>query len=358
MKIVTVLGARPQFIKASVLSRTFLKDSDINEIIIHTGQHYDAEMSDIFFQEMQIPRPKYSLKRGGNLHGEMTSAMLEQIEKILIAENPDAVLVYGDTNSTLAGALAASKLHIPVAHVEAGLRSFNRKMPEEINRIIADQLADWLFTPTETAYVNLTNEGVDRKKIFKVGDIMFDSVLFNKKLAAAKSTILKELNLGNDPYVLVTIHRAENTDDPQRLHSIFEELEKVSNNKMVVLPLHPRTRALLKKDYTAQNFKIIRPVGYHDMLVLQQHCRLVVTDSGGIQKEAFFNNKFCITVRNETEWEELVRSQVNFLSNPVTTLSALVNDLWEKPANFDQMNFYGNGSTGDQIARILKEALA
>jgi len=307
-KIVTILGARPQFVKAAVLSRVISKYKAIEEIIIHTGQHYDANMSDIFFSEMEIPKPKYNLAINGLSHGAMTGQMLLKIEEVLEVEKPDVVVVYGDTNSTLAGALAAKKMHIKVVHIEAGLRSFNMKMPEEINRIITDRISDLLICPTETAVENLANEGFEDmpSKIVKSGDIMKDAVEFYSKTSEEKASIISDLKLNPNEFVLATIHRQENTDSIDKLIAIFEGLEIINEKKIVVLPLHPRTKAILEKQNLNFNIKVIEPVGYFDMLELLKNCNLVITDSGGLQKEAFFNKKHCIIAREETEWVELV----------------------------------------------------
>jgi UDP-GlcNAc3NAcA epimerase len=354
MKIVTVLGARPQFIKAATVSRALAKDRTVKEVIIHTGQHYDANMSDIFFDEMQIPKPDYFLSIVSKHHGEMTGRMLEQIEKVLLHEVPDLVLVYGDTNSTLAGALAASKLHIPIAHVEAGLRSFNRKMPEEVNRILTDQISQWLFSPTDSGVYNLRKEGVDESKIHRVGDVMYDANLFYQQVAESSSTITEDLQLAPDSYVLATIHRAENTNSAQRLAVIFDEFSRLAQEKTIVFPLHPRTRSLMKAETRNPKFKLIDPVGYFDMIKLQKNCRLIITDSGGVQKEAYFNNKYCITVRDETEWIELVQHGFNFLSKPEDITKNAVR-LWDKPFESGPSRLYGNGCSAEDIVEILKK---
>lgn len=314
MKVTTVLGARPQFIKAATVSRTF-QDARVEEIIIHTGQHFDKNMSEVFFQEMDIPKPHYHLEINGLGHGAMTGRMLEQLESVLIKEKPDCVLVYGDTNSTLAGALAAAKLHLPVAHVEAGLRSFNMQMPEEINRILTDRISNYLFCPTATAVENLEKEGFDgfNSEIMLTGDVMYDAVLYYKETVNQKSSIIKSLGLNHQPFVLATIHRAENTDDLKRLSAICLALNKINETTQVVLPLHPRTKALLAKNNTQLNFNPIDPVGYFDMLALLDHCELVLTDSGGLQKEAYFFSKYCITLRDQTEWVELIAVGANTL---------------------------------------------
>jgi len=307
-KIVTILGARPQFVKAAVLSRIIMKYNAVEEVIIHTGQHYDANMSDIFFDEMEIPKPAYNLAINGMSHGAMTGQMLMEIEAVLIKEKPDLVVVYGDTNSTLAGALAAKKMNIKLVHVEAGLRSYNMKMPEEINRILTDRISDLLFCPTDSAIENLQKEGFKNlsAKMVKSGDIMKDAVEYYGKISEDKSTIISRLKLVPNEFVLATIHRQENTDDLGKLKEIFEGLELISKEMPVVLPLHPRTKAILKQHNLTYNIKIIDPVGYFDMLELLKKCNLVVTDSGGLQKEAFFNKKHCIIAREETEWVELV----------------------------------------------------
>lgn len=307
-KIVTVLGARPQFVKAAVLSRVIQSHRKMEEVIVHTGQHYDANMSDVFFKEMQIPEPKYNLNINGISHGAMTGQMLEKIEAILIEEKPDAVVVYGDTNSTLAGALAARKLQIKVIHIEAGLRSFNMSMPEEVNRILTDRISDLLCCPTQTALDNLNAEGFDSfdSKVVLSGDIMKDSLEFYTALSEEKSTLVTDLDLQDNNFVLATIHRQENTDDVSKLKSIFEALEEIHLEKEVVMPLHPRTKLILEKHGLNYKIRFINPVGYFDMLQLLKHCSLVVTDSGGLQKEAFFSGKRCLIAREETEWKELV----------------------------------------------------
>ncbi len=309
-KIVTILGARPQFVKGAVLSRVIKIHNEIEEVIVHTGQHFDANMSAVFFDEMQIPRPKYNLNINGLNHGAMTGQMLEEIEKILITEKPDAIVVYGDTNSTIAGALAAKKLHIKVVHIEAGLRSFNMQMPEEVNRIVTDRIADLLSCPTDVAVANLKKEGFDNLniKIEQHGDIMKDAVEFYGKFSEEKSTIISDLNLVEDKFVLATIHRQENTDSKEKLKEIFLGLEEIYRTKKVVLPLHPRTKKMLDAYGLKPKITFIDPVGYFDMLELLKKCSLVVTDSGGIQKEAFFNKKYCIIAREETEWTELVKN--------------------------------------------------
>ena len=289
-KIVTILGARPQFVKAAVLSRVILDMQQIEEVIVHTGQHFDKNMSAVFFNEMQIPKPKYNLAINGLTHGAMTGQMLEKVETILLDEKPDAVVIYGDTNSTLAGALAAKKLDIKVIHIEAGLRSFNMQMPEEINRILTDRISNLLSCPSDTAIQNLKNEGFDNLpiKIEKHGDIMKDAVAFYSKKSSDKSSIIKTLNLEKDSFVLTTIHRQENTDDETKIREIFTALDEINKTKQVVLPLHPRTKKVLEKFKINSNITFIDPVGYLDMLELLKNCAMVITDSGGLQKEAFW----------------------------------------------------------------------
>jgi len=307
-KIVTVLGARPQFVKAAVLSRVIHEHQEIEEVIVHTGQHFDANMSAVFFQEMEIPKPAYNLEINSLAHGAMTGQMLEKIEAILLIEKPDAVVVYGDTNSTIAGALAAKKMQIKVIHIEAGLRSFNMNMPEEVNRILTDRISDLLCCPTDSALLNLKNEGFDNLpiQIEKNGDIMKDAVEYYSKVSAKRSNIITDLELKKNEFVLATIHRQENTDDIDKLKSIFAALEHIHLDCQVVLPMHPRTKKILEKQQLKPNITLIDPVGYFSMLELLKHCKMVVSDSGGLQKEAFFNKKNCIIVREETEWVELV----------------------------------------------------
>src|SRR5665647_799142 len=317
-KIVTIVGARPQFVKAATLSRQF-QLIGIEERMIHTGQHFDTNMSEVFFEEMEIPKPTYQLDIHGLTHGAMTGRMLEGIEEILLKERPDGVLVYGDTNSTLAGALAASKLHIPLIHVEAGLRSFNMAMPEEINRILTDRISNVLFCPTDTAVNNLKREGFRNMpiQIIKNGDVMQDAAIYYAAKAEEKSNILNQIALPE--FVLATIHRQENTDSPENLQNIIAGLNEINRQIPVVVPIHPRTRKILAKLNIAPEFKLIDPVGYFDMIMLLKSCELVITDSGGVQKEAFFFGKHCITLREQTEWIELIENGYNILvgSNPV-----------------------------------------
>lgn len=354
MKLVTVLGARPQFIKAATVSRA-LKKKGTTEVIIHTGQHFDANMSDVFFREMEIPTPHYQLNISNLGHGAMTGRMLEKIEEVLITEQPDAVLVFGDTNSTLAGALAAVKLHIPIAHVEAGLRSFEMKMPEEINRILTDRVSRWLFCPTQSAIDNLNNEGFSNfgSQIILAGDVMYDAVLYYQQKAKEISTILKKENLQEDNFILATIHRAENTNDPIRLKEICEALNEIHQQKKVVLPIHPRTKAYLAANNIPLHVQLIDPVGYFDMITLLENCAMVMTDSGGLQKEAFFFKKFCITLRDQTEWIELVTSGANRLvgAKKDKILNAF-NDFLSEPFTIDR-EFYGNGNAAKLVAESI-----
>ena len=352
--MVTILGARPQFIKAGSVSREIAKHSGLCEVIIHTGQHYDANMSDIFFEEMKIPKPDYFLGIGAKTHGAMTGQMIQKIEDILIKEQPDWVMVYGDTNSTLAGAIAASKLNIRIAHVEAGLRSFNMHMPEEINRILTDRISSVLFCPTQAAVDNLKNEGIVNWKtgvnICLSGDVMQDGALFYKRLAQKPAGFL----MAND-FVLCTIHRAENTDDPTRLAEIISALNKIAESKQVVLPLHPRTKKIIKVgNYDISNLTIIDPVGYLNMIWLIDHCEMVMTDSGGLQKEAYFFGKPCFTMRDETEWVELINIGANVLvgADKERILAAfqlqdtLVNESFEP-------SLYGGGLASERIVLEL-----
>jgi len=319
-KIVTIIGARPQFIKAATISRLIEQHDDINEILVHTGQHYDQNMSDIFFSELELPQANHHLGIGSGMHGAQTGKMLAAIEEVLVKEQPDWVLIYGDTNSTIAAALAAVKLHIPIAHVEAGLRSYNRKMPEEINRVMSDHMATLLFAPTQTAVDNLAKEGISDLRVQQVGDVMFDAAIYYGEKAEQQSKVLQQHDLNSKDYVLATIHRAENTDDKQRLQCIFNALSQLAEMHKLILPLHPRTyRALLDNDLLEQvnqKINIIEPVGFLDMLMLEKHAQLIVTDSGGVQKEAFFHRVPCITLRDETEWVETVELAWNQVVPP------------------------------------------
>lgn len=357
-KIVTVVGARPQFIKAAVLSRIIEEKGEFEEIVVHTGQHFDQNMSEIFFNEMDLPIPKYNLDIHESMHGAMTGKMLEKIEKVLVLEKPDAVVVYGDTNSTLAGALAAKKMHIPVVHIEAGLRSFNMQMPEEVNRIITDRISNQLFCPTKQAVENLKKEGFDHFDIEVVlsGDIMKDAVSYYNQKSEASSTVLEQFGLKTDKFVLATIHRQENTDDRINLNNILKGLDEISKECKVVMPLHPRTKKRLAEFELSTAVLLIDPVGYFDMLKLLAHCKMVVTDSGGLQKESFFNKKYCIIAREETEWMELVDHGFAALvgSDSQKMVDAYHHFLKTK-ADFE-MNLYGD-DVGETIYAHLKSTM-
>lgn len=350
LKILTVIGARPQFIKAATVSRVCAAKDDVSEILVHTGQHYDANMSDVFFDELAIPRPHHHLGIGQGTHGQMTGRQLEAIEAVLLEEKPDCVLVYGDTNSTLAGALAAVKLHIPVAHVEAGLRSFNRKMPEEINRIMTDHVADSLFAPTETAMGNLQREGFSDDKLHLVGDVMFDASLFYRDRARRPKDLPDAIKNGQD-FILATVHRAENTDNSTKLSQILDGL---SNTGMpVVLPLHPRTKGKLEAFGLSvpETIHIIPPVSYLEMVWLEGNCSVVATDSGGVQKEAYFFGKPCVTLRDETEWVELLETGWNALVGADAKLISETLRNATRPET--ETVLYGDGKSAEKIIDAL-----
>jgi UDP-GlcNAc3NAcA epimerase len=359
MKLITVVGARPQFIKAATVARVLRDYPDVDERIVHTGQHHDSNMSDIFFDELDIPRPAHNLGIAGGPHGQQTGRMLEAIEKVLLAERPDGVLVYGDTNSTLAAALAAAKLHIPVAHIEAGLRSFNRRMPEEINRVLTDHTSQVLFAPTVASQANLAAEGIPSSQVHLVGDVMFDAALFYARASGELQEKLLE-RAGVDPrqYILATVHRAENTDDIARLTAIVAALEAVSIDVPVVLPVHPRTRgAMAAAGLNPSRIRLIDPLGYLEMLALERSAQLIVTDSGGVQKEAFFHGVQCVTLRDETEWVELVEAGWNRIVPP--TSSKAVEDgvraALRDDASQEVVGLYGGGAAADRIATVVSE---
>ncbi|MEO1808324.1 MAG: UDP-N-acetylglucosamine 2-epimerase (non-hydrolyzing) [Bacteroidota bacterium] len=368
IKLMSLVGARPQFIKLAPLARAVDQMNQdpasptIQHVIIHTGQHYDYGMSDIFFDELGIPHPDINLGVGSGRHGVQTGKMLAGIEEALIEQQPDLLVIFGDTNSTVAGALAASKLHIPIAHVEAGLRSFNRTMPEEINRIVADHISDILLAPTPTAIQHLQNEGLSDKTISS-GDIMYDTVLHNVQLAEKQSEILNGLPVGKGNYAIATCHRAENTNDPQRLRHIFETFNAIAERGTpIVLPLHPRTKNMLPNvlpDWRAhENLFVIEPVGYLDMMQLVHHARLALTDSGGLQKEAFFLNTPCITMRDETEWIETVEAGANIITSadPDRIMEAYKYWMRQDTADFGEevQKFFGNAdSAGRTLQAIL-----
>lgn len=353
IKILTIVGARPQFIKASVVSHAIAQSRTLLEVVVHTGQHFDTNMSEVFFSELGMAEPNYHFAIHGGTHGIMTGRMLIEIERVLLEEKPDAVMVYGDTNSTLAGALAAVKLHIPVAHVEAGLRSFNMRMPEEVNRILTDRISQWLFTPTVIAAQNLVNEGVEPERIIAVGDVMLDAALHHGARALARGGLLEHLCLSPQGYILATIHRAENTDDPARLAVIVNALASKAKDLPVVWPLHPRTHHALQRSgqiaFLEKSVKLIDPVGYLDMVQLEKYAALIVTDSGGVQKEAFFHQVPCVTVRGETEWIELVDAGWNRLAPPIDSraLRATLSSALGTHGNAIQP--YGKGDAAQRI---------
>lgn len=355
MKIAMLVGARPQFIKASVVSRALAEHKGVQEILIHTGQHSDLNMSDVFFDELDIPSPNHHLGIGGGSHGENTGRMIEAIERVLIAERPDWLLVFGDTDSTLAGAIAAAKLHIPVAHVEAGLRSFNRRMPEEINRVLTDHVSTILFAPTDTAVRNLAAEGIKGSSVQLVGDVMYDALRYYGEKSEARMEFLNALKIAPNGYVLATLHREENTDDRQRLGEILAGF--AASPLPVILPLHPRTRKRLKEFALTipSTIQIIAPVGYLDMVLLEKHAAMIATDSGGVQKEAYFHGVPCLTLRDETEWVELLDAGANRLVGAnCSRLAEALRDDWKTLAP-PQPSLYGDGHAGRRIVRILLE---
>lgn len=355
MKILTIIGARPQFVKAATISRAISKTEGVEEVIVHTGQHFDANMSDIFFTEMDIPFPRFNLDIHSLGHGGMTGRMLEAIEKIILEEKPDVVLVYGDTNSTLAGALAARKLHVKVGHVEAGLRSFNMQMPEEVNRILTDRISDFLYCPTENAVQNLRLEGFDNfgSEVLMAGDVMYDAALYYARFSGERSGLDPTLLRGD--YVLCTLHRAENTDDPMRLKAFAEALNQIHKKERVILPLHPRTSSKIKSFGIDLQVEVIDPVGYFSMIELLKNCRLVMTDSGGLQKEAYFFGKNCVTLRDQTEWVELVEKGYNILAKAATDdVLAKYAEMRFRKNDFGQP-LYGDGKTAEKIVEHLKQ---
>lgn len=357
IKIATIVGARPQFIKLAPVSRAFRGHADVREVLVHTGQHYDNNMSDVFFEELEIPRPDYHLSIGSASHGAQTGRMLEAVERVLIKEKPDRVLVYGDTNSTLAGALAAVKLHIPVAHVEAGLRSFNRRMPEEFNRVLTDHASDLLFAPTQTAVDNLRKEGFLDNQVQLVGDVMYDAALYYGAKVDRSRSGLQRLGLTSKEYILATIHRPENTDDASRLEAVLDGLAEVGAEIPVLLPLHPRTRCAAERlgllQRLAGRIQVTEPVGYLDMIMLEKEARLIVTDSGGVQKEAFFFRVPSVTLREQTEWVELLDlgwTRVVVPDNSAAVSSAIRASLDRKGR---EGHPFGDGQTAQAIVRRL-----
>jgi UDP-GlcNAc3NAcA epimerase len=357
MKLLTVVGARPQFIKAAALARAVRDREGIVEVMVHTGQHHDDNMSKVFFEQLEIPEPHRNLGIAGGSHGAMTGRMLEAVEAVLVAEAPDWVLVYGDTNSTLAGALAAAKLHLPVAHVEAGLRSWNRRMPEEINRVLTDHLSSLLFAPTGAAVENLLREGIDAGRVHLVGDVMFDAARHFGERSAAGDDLHRQLGVAGSPYVLATVHRAENTDDPARMQAIIGGLSEVARALPVVLPLHPRTRAVLQAlglvDEAAAALRLCEPLGYLDMTALERGAAVVVTDSGGVQKEAFFHRVPCVTLRHETEWVELIEHGWNTLCPPEDASTIATTVLARAGTSGDEVRLYGDGQASRAILDLL-----
>lgn len=360
MKLLTIVGARPQFIKAAAIARAVrgAVGGQIEEVLVHTGQHHDDNMSQVFFDELQIPSPTLNLGITGGSHGAMTGRMLEALERIMRDQRPDWVLIYGDTNSTLAGALAAAKLHLPLAHVEAGLRSFNMRMPEEINRIVADRVSTRLFCPTEAAMANLAREGLVAQAL-NVGDVMFDVALHQRERARASSRLLAHHGLESRDFVLATCHRAENTDDPRRLGTIVDALAAVAERLPVMLPLHPRTRRAIEQSGLAPRLgmvRLIEPLPFLDMVAAEQAARVVVTDSGGVQKEAFFYGVPCVTMRDETEWTETVALGWNTLAGAEThtIVAAVERALHVRPAAV-AVSPYGDGHSAEKILRALLE---
>lgn len=359
MKILTIIGARPQFIKAVSFSRYLKSSPDIQEIILHTGQHYDNNMNDNFFSELDIPRPDYNLGVGSDTHARQTAKMMIGIEDIALKEKPDFILIYGDTNSTIAGALAGAKIHIPVIHIEAGLRSYDREIPEEINRVVSDSISTILFCPTETAVNNLKKEGITNG-VYNVGDIMLETYLFYKNKALKNSSILNRLNLKPKEYILCTIHRASNTDNIINLKNIFIGL--TDSKGIVILPIHPRTKKIINQDKSikksiGKNINIIEPVGYFDMISLEANAKKIVTDSGGVQKEAYFNKIPCITLRENTEWVETIEQGVNQLVGvDPGKIKESINNFYPQEQDYSKQ-LYGDGKTSEKIIEILRQQL-
>ena len=365
MKIVTIIGARPQIIKAAALSRAIKEHyaDCIQEVIVHTGQHYDNNMSQVFFDELGIPKPYYNLHVGSASHGVQTAKMIEGIEKILLEEQPECIVLYGDTNSTLAGAVAASKIHVPVIHIEAGLRSFNKAMPEEVNRIVCDHCSTLLFTPTQAGFNNLMREGfplnnegpynIDNPKVYHCGDIMYDNSLHFSKIADEKSHLLQTLGLKEKPFALATLHRDSNTDNPERLNAILETFKELSKEIAIILPMHPRTRKQAA-DFQADNVIVTEPVSFLEMIQLEKCAKLVLTDSGGVQKESYFFRKPCVILRSETEWVEIVKAGAACLvdADKTTILEASRHYLQQPPIDFPEI--FGDGHAAEFILEKLQ----
>lgn len=381
MKIVTIIGARPQIIKAAALSRAIKNkfSQQINEIIVHTGQHYDENMSQVFFDELGIPAPNYNLNVGSGSHGKQTATMIAGIEEILLAEKPQAIILYGDTNSTLAGAIAASKIHVPIVHIEAGLRSFNKAMPEEVNRIMCDHVSTLLFSPTKSGFNNLVNEGflsivnppysANNPKIYHSGDVMYDNSLHFSKVAETKTNIIQKNKLECNKFILATIHRNNNTDEPERLNALFSALYKISEKQKidVVLPLHPRTAKLLdvnlksdllQKVKSSAHFKIIEPVSFLEMIALEKNCKIVMTDSGGVQKEAFYFEKPCVILRPETEWVELVHCGTATIADADEQKIIADYTILTSKTDLEFPKLYGDGNAAEFICGEMIEHLS
>jgi UDP-GlcNAc3NAcA epimerase len=358
MRIATIVGARPQFVKAAMVSNALANYPTVQEVWIHTGQHFDDNMSDVFFRQLSLAKPKYHLGIHSLSHGAMTGRMLDRIEEVLKSESPDVVIVYGDTDSTLAGALAAAKLQIPVAHVEAGLRAFKKSIPEEINRVLTDHISTYLFTPTKQADQNLLKEGIDQHKIHNVGDVMYDAALHYSPSSNSDASILKENALKSKDYVLATVHRPYHTDEKNALQEVCSLLDLISKDIQVVWPVHPRaTKQMNAFGIKPQHVKCIDAVGYIDMLVLEKNAALIITDSGGVQKEAYFQRVPCVTLREETEWVELVENGWNALITPTGDLPAKASVILQRrnvPGK--DVVLYGSGHAADSIARILVKA--
>lgn len=378
IKVLTIIGARPQIIKAAALSRAIKNnfEKEIQEIIIHTGQHYDPAMSQVFFDELSIPLPNYNLNTGSGSHGKQTASMIEGIETVLLTEKPNCIVLYGDTNSTLAGAIAASKIQVPVIHIEAGLRSFNKSMPEEINRIMCDHVSTLLFSPTKSGYDNLLKEGFkennqppytfDNPKIYHCGDVMYDNSLYFSGLAEQKTKVLKDNNLQQNNFILATIHRNNNTDDPLRLNALFGVMNKIAaeNKIKIILPLHPRTLKLLPQNLspelyntvqTNQYLKIIPPVSFLEMIALEKNATMIMTDSGGVQKEAFFFQKPCIILRSETEWIELVKCGSARIADADETIIMQAFEHYSTAKDLQFPDLFGEGKAAEFICgEILK----
>ena len=375
MRIITIVGARPQIIKAAALSRVILKNfQNIEEIIVHTGQHYDKNMSDVFFTELEIPKPQINLKVGSSSHGAQTALMIEKIEKVMQEYSPDAVVVYGDTNSTLATAIAASKLHIPIVHIESGLRSFNKKMPEEVNRILCDHVSTLLFSPTKSGFNNLLNEGfsieisnnasADHPNIYHCGDVMYDNSLYFSKLSDENSDILEKLKLRNEKFILATVHRNDNTDSKIKLTDLFSTFLEITeiHQLKIILPMHPRTSKmmeqlldskLLKKIQESNLLTIINPAGFLDMIALEKNAELIITDSGGVQKEAYFFKKPCIILRPQTEWVEIVETKSAVISDTNSKIILEATERFLSHPNLEFPEVFGNGNAASFIAKEI-----